>query len=63
MKKEVLAELKNVLKKRFIKKFSIKELKDEDTLKYIYAFAFSENDIIFFNAPARRCPRNYRFRG
>ena len=41
-----------MLKKRFIKKFSMKELKDEDTLKHIYAFAFSEKDIIFFDAPA-----------
>ena len=49
---QVKEELKNVLKKRFIKKFSIKELKDEDTLKHIYAFAFSEKDIIFFDAPA-----------
>jgi len=49
---EVKEELKNVLKKRFIKKFSMKELKDEDTLKHIYAFAFSEKDIIFFNSQA-----------
>ena len=49
---KVKEELRKILKKRFIKKFSIKELKDEDIFKLLLAFAFSKEDIIFFNAPA-----------
>lgn len=48
----VKGELKNILKKRYIKSFKIKELKDRQIQKHIFAFAFSEEDIIFFNAPA-----------
>ena len=44
-------ELKKLLKRRFIKGFSIKELKDEGIVKFLYAVAFSEKDVIFYNAP------------
>jgi nitroreductase len=49
---QIKKELKNTLKKRFIKKISLKELKDEELIKHLYLFAFSKEDIIFFNAPA-----------
>lgn len=52
LSQNVKKELKKILKKRFIKKFSIRELKDKDILKHIYLFAFSKEDVIFFNAPA-----------
>ena len=48
----VKEELKNILKKRFIKSFKIKELKDPNIQKHIFAFAFSKKDTIFFNAPS-----------
>ncbi|HEC81395.1 MAG TPA: nitroreductase family protein [Thermoplasmatales archaeon] len=44
-------EIKKLLKHRFIKSFSIKELREEDTVKFLYAVAFSEKDVIFYNAP------------
>ncbi len=44
-------ELKKLLKKRFIKKFSIKELKEESVMKLLYGVAFSQKDLIFFDAP------------
>ena len=44
-------EIKKLIKHRFIKGFSIKELKEEDTLKFLYAVAYSEKDVIFYNAP------------
>jgi nitroreductase len=47
----VREELKKLLKRRFIKKFSIKELKDEEILKLLYGVSFSEDDLIFFDAP------------
>ena len=49
---QVKEELKNLLRKRFIKKFSIKDLKDKELVRLIYAFSFSDKDIIFFDAPA-----------
>jgi nitroreductase len=48
----VRKELQKILKKRFISQFKFKELKDEQLLHHVAAFAFSEKDIIFFGAPA-----------
>lgn len=47
----VKEELKKLLKRRFIKKFSIKELTEEGILKLLYGVSFSEMDLIFFDAP------------
>lgn len=47
----VKEELKKLLKRRFIKKFSIKELKEEGILKLLYGVSFFEMDLIFFDAP------------
>lgn len=49
---KVQKELQSILKKRFISQFKYKELKDEQMLHHLAAFAFSEKDIIFFEAPA-----------
>lgn len=49
---QIKSEIRKVLKTRFIKKFSYPELKDEEMLKFLYAVAISDKDIIFFNAPA-----------
>lgn len=45
-------ELRKILKLRFIKKISIKELREKETLMFLAAVAFSKEDTIFFNAPA-----------
>jgi nitroreductase len=47
----VKKELKNILKKRFYKKYSIPELKNEEIVQHVLAFALSKEDIIFFDAP------------
>ncbi len=47
----VKEELKKLLKRRFIKQFSIKELKEKSVLKLLYGVSFSEMDLIFFDAP------------
>lgn len=52
LSKDVKAELKKLLKWRFIKKISIKELKDREMLKFLFVIAVSKKNIIFFNAPA-----------
>jgi nitroreductase len=52
LSREVKGELKKLLKWRFIKKISIKELKDREMLKFLFVISISKKDIIFFDAPA-----------
>lgn len=44
-------EIKKILKKRFILKYFYPALKDEETVKFLAAIAFSKKDLLFFDAP------------
>jgi nitroreductase len=47
----VKEEIKNLLKWRFIKKFSFKELKEESILRMLFGISSSKSDLVFYNAP------------
>ena len=49
---QIKNELKKVVKKRFIKQFTYPELKEKETLFFLYGAAMAPKDVIFFNAPA-----------
>jgi nitroreductase len=51
LSRRIKVELQNLIKRRWIARFSIKELKDEDTLRFLYAVSSTEEDTIFFHAP------------
>ena len=51
LSERVKEEIKNMLKWHFIKKFSIKELKEEGVLKMLFGISLSKKDLIFFDAP------------
>ena len=48
---KVKNEIQGVLKKRFIKKYSYPELKDERLTQFMYLMSVSKEDRIFYNAP------------
>jgi nitroreductase len=48
---EVKRQINIILKKRFIKKFSFKELKDDRVIQFLSFLVKSKGDTIFFDAP------------
>ena len=52
LSRRIKDELQKLIKRRWIARFSLKELKDEDTLRFLYAVSCTKEDTIFFNAPA-----------
>lgn len=52
LSQQIKNEIKKLMKFRFIYKLKIKELKNMEILKFLFAVVFSEKDLIFFNAPA-----------
>lgn len=51
LSRRIKDELQKLIKRRWIARFSLKELKDEDTLRFLYAVSCTKEDTIFFNAP------------
>ena len=51
LSRRIKEELQKLIKRRWIARFSLKELKDEDTLRFLYAVSCTKEDTIFFHAP------------
>jgi len=51
LSRRIKEELQKLIKRRWIARFSLKELKDKDTLRFLYAVSCTKEDTIFFHAP------------
>ncbi len=48
---EVKKQIKTILKRRFIYRWMVKSLRNENTIGFLASVAFADHDSIFFNAP------------
>jgi nitroreductase len=49
---EVQNAIKSILRKRFVLQFFYRQLRNKETLIFLYGTAFAPDDVIFFGAPA-----------
>jgi nitroreductase len=51
LSKDVQNEMRSIVKKRMILRVSHKQLRNKETIAFLYGAAMAPNDVIFFNAP------------